>query len=188
MKSSWMLAIGATTAFLIALSVTAEEKKEQAPQTPVALTMEAIQELEARKKQLDSRERDLEERAKALEIQEKVIKEKLRRMEELNKKMAEKLDLFKKEHEEKVTKLVTVVETMRPQAAADYISNLDADLAVEILARIQIPKAAKILNLVDKKVGAKLTEMYTGYRQSMQDASAAGQVPENKEVPATQKM
>lgn len=201
--------IGATAACLFAVSVTAEEpktaaadaskaeEKKEEPKaipsaakttsTPVALTMEAIQELETRKKQLDARERDLEERAKALEIQEKVLREKLRRMEELNKKMAERLDGFKKDHETRVTKLVTVVESMRPQAAADYVSQLDSELAVEILARIQVAKASKILNLVDKKIAAKLTEMYTGYRNALQDAAPSAPA-ENKEVPATGKM
>lgn len=202
MKSSWYFVAGATVALLLALSVsvTAEEPKKaddkkvedksEAPaktSTPVALTLEAIQELEARKKSLDARERELEERAKNLDIQEKVLSEKLRRMEELNKKMAERLDGFKKEHEQRVTKLVTVVESMRPQAAADYVSNLDPDLAVEILARIQVAKASKILNLVDKKIAAKLTELYTGYRRAMQEASTP-QTPENKEVPQTGKM
>ncbi len=192
MKSSWYFMFGAAVALLVAATVTAEEpKKVEEPakaappaaaksSTPVALTMEAIEELENRKKLLDARERDLEERAKGLEIQEKVLREKLKRMEELNRKMAERLDSFKKDHEQRVAKLVAVVEGMRPQSAADYVSNLDADLAVEILARIQTAKASKILNLVDKKIGAKLTEMYTGYRQSMQDAAAPP--AENKEV------
>lgn len=194
MKSSWYFMFGAAIALLVAASVTAEEpKKAEEPakpaapaapvaksSNPVALTIEAIEELETRKKILDARERDLEERAKGLEIQEKVLREKLKRMEELNRKMAERLDSFKKDHEQRVTKLVAVVEGMRPQSAADYVSNLDADLAVEILSRIQTAKASKILNLVDKKIGAKLTEMYTGYRQSMQDAAAPQ--AENKEV------
>lgn len=149
----------------------AKDKKKV--ETPVALTMEGIQELDDRKKSLDARERELDERAKTLEVQEKVLREKLRRMEELNKKMAERLDGFKKNFEEKLVKLVTVVETMKPQSAAEYVENLDPDLAVEILARIQVAKAAKIMNLVDKKKSARLTEMYTGYRQNSQDGNSA---------------
>lgn len=157
--------------------------------TPIALTMEAIQEMEERKKSLDARERILNEKAKAMEIQEKVLKEKLSRMEELNKKMTERLDKFKASHEEKIGKLVSVVETMKPQAAAEYVENLDPDLAVEILTRIQVAKAAKIMNLVDRKKSARLTELYTGYRDKIEEPTAAPIAPapgaENKEAPNT---
>ncbi|HEY8278959.1 MAG TPA: hypothetical protein VIH99_05005 [Bdellovibrionota bacterium] len=141
--------------------------------TPVALTMEAIQELEERKTALDSREKQLDERGRDYEIQEKLLKEKLRKMEDLNKRMAERLDSFKKDHEQRIAKLVTVVEGMKPEMAARYVENLDANLAVEILARIKEQKASKILNLVDKKMGAKLTELYTGYRDSLEEPPPA---------------
>lgn len=148
---------------------------------PISLSMEAIQELEERKKSLDGRERELDERAKNLEVQEKILRDKLKKMEELTSKMALKLDGFKKDHDQRIGKLVTVVETMRPQSAAEYVENLDPNLAVEILARIQVGKAAKILNLVNKAKGAKLTELYTGFRQAQQDVAAPA--PSEKEAP-----
>ncbi|RYZ95310.1 MAG: hypothetical protein EOP11_25120 [Proteobacteria bacterium] len=94
-------------------------------------------------------------------------------MEELNAQMSEKLDGFKKEHEGKITKLVAVVEGMKPAAAAEYIENLDAELAVEILARMNTAKASKLLNLVNKKQSARLTELYTGYRDNVKGTSGA---------------
>jgi flagellar motility protein MotE (MotC chaperone) len=150
-------------------TASAEAKKAS---TPIALTMEAIQELEERKAALDLREKQLAEKARGLELQEKILKEKLKKMEDLNKKMAERLDLFKKDHEQRITKLVTVVEGMKPEMAARYVEALDPDLAVEILARIKEQKASKIMNLVDKKLSAKLTELYTGYRDSAEEAPA----------------
>ena len=152
--------------------------------TPLALTPEAIQELEQRKAALDLKEKQLAERARDLELQEKLLKEKLKRMEELNRKMAERLDGFKKEHETKINKLVVVVEGMKPEAAARYVEQLDPDLAVEILARMKEQKASKILNLVDKKLGARLTELYTGFRESVEDAAAP---QTGKEVPPANK-
>ena len=147
--------------------------KKAAP--PLALSADAIQELEDRKTALDLREKQLNERAHDLELQEKLLREKLKKMEELNKKMAERLDVFKKDHEGRIGKLVTVVEGMKPDAAARYVEQLDPELAVEILARIKEQKASKILNLVDKKHGARLTELYTGYRESMEDPAAPAQ-------------
>lgn len=140
--------------------------------TPLALSADAIQELEDRKAALDQREKQLNERAHDLELQEKLLREKLKKMEDLNKKMAERLDVFKKDHEERVDKLKTMVEGMKPDAAARYMEALEPELAVEILARINVTKASKILNLVDKKMGARLTELYTGYRDSIDDSGS----------------
>ena len=169
---------------------------EQAAKAPakkaapaLALSADAIQELEERKAALDLREKQLAERAHDLEIQEKLLREKLKKMEELNRKMAERLDVFMKDHEARVGKLVNVVEGMKPDAAARYVEQLDPDLAVEILARIKEQRASKILNLVDKKLGARLTELYTGYRQSIEpEGSPAGAAPSNgKEAAPTNK-
>jgi flagellar motility protein MotE (MotC chaperone) len=202
MKSKLYFGIGCAILLLLAASVVAEETDKAAPVkqaaekakaadpvkagTPIALTVEAIQELEDRKNALDAREKIMNERAKAFEIQEKVLRDKLRRIEELNAKMAERLEGFKKDHEEKVGKLVAVVETMKPQAAAAYVEQLDPDLAVAILTRIQVQKAAKIMNLVDKKLSARLTEMYTGYRDKIRDevppAAAATEPQSAKEA------
>ncbi len=153
--------------------------------TPIALTMEGIQEMEERKLALDAREKQLEERARDLELQEKLLKEKLKRMEDLNRRMAERLDGFKKDHEGRITKLVTVVEGMKPEAAARYVEALDPDLAVEILSRIKELKASKILNLVDKQKSARLTELYTGYVNNAVEPPAPSQTKEAQ--PATTK-
>ncbi len=157
------------------------------PVTPIALTVEGIQEMEERKLALDAREKQLEERARDLELQEKLLKEKLKKMEDLNKRMAERLDGFKKDHEGRIGKLVAVVEGMKPEAAARYVEQLDADLAVEILARMKELKASKLLNLVDKNKSARLTELYTGYRNSMDEPAAPAAAPaQTKEAqPAT---
>ena len=195
-KTIYLIMIPVLSA-LIALNVVAEdkgEKESKAPaasepaaktSTPIALTVEAIQELERRKAELDARDRELAERSKALEIQEKLLKEKMAKMEELRQKMSERLDTFKKEHEGKIAKLVTMVEAMKPQSAAEYVENLDADLAVEILGRIQVTRAAKIMNLVDKKKGARLSELYAGY---LENISKDLQTKPEKEVPEKTQM
>jgi flagellar motility protein MotE (MotC chaperone) len=164
-----------------------EKKVEEKKGTPIALTVEAIQELERRKQELDTKERELNERAQALEIQEKLLKEKIGKMEELQTKMGERLEKFKSENEGKVSKLVTMVETMKPQSAAEYVENLDPDLAVEILSRINVTRAAKVMNLVDKKKGARLSELYTGYLEKITTNTVPAKT-DNKEVPAKTKM
>lgn len=165
MKSKILAAVAAAFILLPAARVLAAENRG----TPIAVTAEALQEFENRKKELDAREKELADRSKSLDMQEKILQEKLRKMEELNKKMADRLEVYKKEHEERITKMVSMVEAMKPQAAAEYVENLDPNLAVELLARLETKRAAKILNLADKKKTARLSELYTGYRDSIQD-------------------
>lgn len=192
MKSRFWLISGCLLLFVAAVGLVRAEdapKAEAVPKkssTPLALSAEAIQELEDRKVALDLRERQLNERAHDLELQEKLLKEKLQKMEDLNRKMAERLDGFKKDHEGRIARLVTVVEGMKPDAAARYVEALDPELAVEILARIKEAKASKILNLVDKKMGAKLTELYTGYRENGDDSPLAA--PAKEAPPANKPM
>jgi flagellar motility protein MotE (MotC chaperone) len=211
MKNRLILFTGCVMFLLAAISVVAQDSKDKsenkesatetvtgegtAPKanapartsTPIALTVEAIQDLETRKQALDERELALSERSKALDLQEKLLKEKLQRMDQLKAKITERLDGFKKEHEEKIGKLVAMVEGMRPQAAAEYLESLDPELAVEVIERIQVAKVSKIMNLLDKKKGAKLSELYTGYRTAMADgvsaspASSKGSTGSNEE-------
>jgi flagellar motility protein MotE (MotC chaperone) len=151
----------------------AEGPKNSANEVPLAVTPAAIQEFQTRRDALDAREKDLQDRTNALEIQEKLLQEKLRRMDELNKKMAERLENYRDLHEGKIKKLVTLIETMRPAAAAPYLETVEPFLAVEVLTRIDVNRAAKIMNLVDKKKSAHLTELYAGYRDVGDDQKIA---------------
>lgn len=147
----------------------AKPKVDKASSEPLAVTPEALQEFQARRETLDRREKELADKERALDVQDKLLQEKLRRMEELNKKMADRLELYKGEHEGKIKKLVTMVETMKPAAAAPYLETVEPFLAVEVLTRIDVTRAAKIMNLVDKKKSARLTELYAGYRDNADD-------------------
>jgi len=171
MKSRLILATGCFLLFVAAVGLV---RAEDAPK-PAAEGAEAVQK---------AAEKAAPKKSNApLALSAEAIQE----MEDLNRKMAERLDGFKKDHEGRIGKLVTVVEGMKPEAAARYVEALDPDLAVEILARIKEAKASKILNLVDKKMGAKLTELYTGYRESAEEAAPAAQPATTKEAPAANK-
>jgi septal ring factor EnvC (AmiA/AmiB activator) len=98
-------------AVLAVHSAFAENSASAAKNTGASITIteEALHEFETRKKQLDARERELEEKSKALDLQEKILKEKLKKMEDLNRKMAERLEKYKKDHEDKLAKMVGMV-------------------------------------------------------------------------------
>ncbi len=135
----------------------------------LALSVEAINELEAKQRQLDEREKALAEQAEAIIVQEKILKEKMRRIDDISKKMAERLDGFKSRSQEKIFKLVSIIEEMKSDAAARFFEFVDPNLAVEVLTRIDVKRASKILNKLDKERSARLSELYTGYRSKLKE-------------------
>jgi flagellar motility protein MotE (MotC chaperone) len=113
------------------------------------------EELEARKAQLDARENELKTREKALD-------EQLAKIEQVRDDV-EKIDgARKKENDEKVAKLVETIQTMSPKAASALLGALDETLAVATMARMDTPRLAKIMNLVDAAKAARLTEILAG--------------------------
>ena len=155
-----------------------EKKREPAMASkPLALNVEGMKELEQRERTISEHEKEIAERERAVLVQEKILQIKLKRIEEVSQKMASRLDKFKEESESKVVKLVTMLETMKPDAAAAYVEQVDPNLAVEVMARINVTKAAKIWNKMDKKISARLTELYTGFRSRIDKEDTASPAP-----------
>ena len=153
-------------------------KKEDVARKPnfkaLPLSEIGLLELEARNRQLEDKARKLDERQRAIEVQERILGNKMKRIEEISEKMAERLETFKKVSQGKIKKLVTVIESMKADAAARYFESVDPHLAVEVLTRIDVKRAAKILNKVDKDRSARLTELYTGYRSTVKPIKKEG--------------
>ena len=154
----------------------AKEQAERSPaaaakRQPLELDELAVLELEERERRIEEKEKQLEERMQAVAVQEKVLQNKLKRIQEITQKIAERLDNFQKASTGKVEKLVTVIEKMKSGEAAKFFENMDPYLAVAVLARIDVQRAAKIMNQMDKEISAKLSELYTGYRSRMENGS-----------------
>ena len=154
---------------------------------PLALTQEGLRELEARERAVSEKEKEIAEREESVQVQERVLQNKLKRIEEVSKQMAGRLDKFKADAEGKVAKVVAMLESMKPDAAAAYVENVDPFLAVEIMARINTQKAAKIWNKMDKKISARLSELYTGFRTRIEKEVPAPPVGTPKSIPAQDK-
>ena len=56
--------------------------------------------------------------------------------------------------------MVDVVSGMKPQTAADLLSQQDPSLAVKIMGELDAVKVAKIFNLMKKEISAKLQKQY----------------------------
>lgn len=120
-------------------------------------------ELEKRRSEILKKENEVAEYEKKVKDQEAAIQSKIKDLEALRAAINGDIETKKKDNEERVTKLVTVFETMAPKASAAILETTDDTLAVEVLKRMDIKRMAKIMNTMDKSRSAKLSELMTGY-------------------------
>ena len=143
-------------------------------------------ELEEKRVVLEAKQQQVDEQELRLKEREKEIERKLKEMERLRAEVSGELDEQRKAGEEKVAKVVSVLETMTPKAASALMETLDDWLSVDVFKRMDTKRVAKIMNLMDKNRSAKLSELMTGYYHPEADRKVSsvkpGQAPPPKEV------
>lgn len=133
---------------------------------PAAATPDA-QALFKRQDELDQREQAL----KALEASLNTRVAKLKEMETSIKKMLEEAKGVK---EQKLKHLIDVYSNMNAKQAAKVLETLDNGIAVKILAGMRGRQAGDVLNNMQPKKAAQLTEMLTKLQLPPQDAMGPG--------------
>lgn len=113
------------------------------------------EENEFRKKELDSREEEIKAREKALT-------EELKKLNQARESVDQLFEKNKKVADEKVAKVVDMLLTMSPKAAAKVLNTLDDQLAVSAISQMDTQKLSKIMNVLDSNRSSKLSELMAG--------------------------
>lgn len=157
-----------------AVSPKESNKKKTRDPTPMKTEYKSVE--ERRLYEVLKEERNnLEEKRKDLSLQEKELKtlqvEADKKLELLDKKLTElkilqaKIDesLAKKDVKElkKVKDLSLIYAKMAPDRAALAMTNLNAQLAADLLANMKVKSAAKILDRMDKAQASQLSTTFT---------------------------
>jgi len=132
---------------------------------PRRSTDAGLQELAGR---LNARDRALERRAASLGDREADLREAEQRLEvrlmemetlrdEIDGKLAE-LDAIEERRRQQVTEMA---ERMRAKQSGPFLAEMDEDLAVDLLDRMQPSKAAKVLAAIPPAKAARLAEQLT---------------------------
>jgi flagellar motility protein MotE (MotC chaperone) len=119
--------------------------------------------LRQRKEELDAREKELNELEEELQKQKVELDKRITQLEDMRNEIGQTLKDRVEVDQEKVTKLVDLYSNMKPKQAADVISSINEDLAVEVLAKMKKKNAAEIMNLLTPEKARVLSEKYTGY-------------------------
>ena len=122
----------------------------------------ALEDLVKRRKDLDAREAELGTKEQDLATREKAVQDELKKIQAIRAEVEKIQGARTKEEDEKVVRIVEVLETMNPKAASQVISTYDERLAVQAMSRMSTPKLSKIMNVMETKRSARLMELMAG--------------------------
>lgn len=107
--------------------------------------IQLLQELAARRDQLEGRERSLSQREALLTAAERRIDEKILRLEGLQATIESLLVEFDEQEEAQFASLVRIYENMKPRDAARIFEQLDMRVLLEVIGRMRERNSAPIL-------------------------------------------
>jgi flagellar motility protein MotE (MotC chaperone) len=132
----------------------------------------ALGDLADRRKELEKKEAALLAREQDLAAREKATQEELKKIQQIRSEIDQVQGARTKESDERVARIVEVLEAMNPKAASQLIATYDERLAVQAMGRMSTPKLSKILNVMEPKRSVKLMELLAGGGTSATSAEA----------------
>lgn len=117
--------------------------------------------IEEQQEQLSARERELEAKDRQLKTLEAEVDKKLADMQQLRDELTELLDRRDEVENERLAELSLIYERMNPQQAAVLLSDLDTQMAVNLLLGIKKKTAGQIMERLDAEIALKISLAFT---------------------------
>ena len=111
--------------------------------------LEVLQNLSARREELEERARELDMRENLLKVAEQRLDEKIMRLDELRATVEAHLDSYDQQTDEKLARLVKIYESMKAKDAALIFAELEMDILLDVIGRMKAQKTAAILAAMD---------------------------------------
>ncbi|MET1026246.1 MAG: hypothetical protein ABWY00_03695 [Dongiaceae bacterium] len=146
----------------------AQEAQRKVARDPFNYTdeeVDVLQQLAKRRQELDQRARQLDEREALVKAAEQRMEQK---MAELRALQATVEDLLKQRNaadEQQLASLVKIYENMKPKAAAQVFEEMDMDVLLDVVSRMNERKVAPILAQVSPTKAKELTYELAERRQ-----------------------
>ena len=154
-----------------------EQKDAAAPatdDTPENLSraeIDLLQNLSARRAELDKRARELDMREKLLEAGEKRVNERIVELKGIESNIQALLGTRDQAEEEKLASLVKVYESMKPKDAARIFEQLDMEVLLPVANRMKEGKIAAVLAQMAPEAAQRLTVNMAHHADAMKDAT-----------------
>ena len=121
-----------------------------------------LEELSKKRQEMEARQKDIQSKEAELKARETAINDELKKLQDMRDEIAKLDQTHRQGNQDKVTKVVETLSSMSPKASAQFLTTLDDALAVAAISQMDTSKLAKIMNTIDPKRGAKLTELLAG--------------------------
>jgi flagellar motility protein MotE (MotC chaperone) len=162
-----------------------------APKKEAATTLSAnaclsdpvvLDELNKKRLEMEARQKDLQSKEAELKARETAINDELKKLQDMRDEIAKLDDSHRQANQEKVGKVVETLSSMSPKASAQFLTTLDDALAVAAISQMDTVKLAKIMNTIDPKRGAKLTELLAGVVRAQTVTTSPAQTVSSAQV------
>jgi flagellar motility protein MotE (MotC chaperone) len=119
--------------------------------------VEVLQNLAARRQEIDARGREIDMREKLLKASEQRIDERIAELKGIESNIQSLLQQRDQAQEAELLSLVKVYEGMKPADAARIFDKLDMDILLPVAQRMKPPKIAPVLAAMDADAAKRLT-------------------------------
>lgn len=119
--------------------------------------VKVLEELAARRRELEDRGRDLEFREGLLKATEQRIDEKIQELKQLQAELQSVIDERDEDEEAKIVSLVRIYEKMKPKEAARVFERLEMPLLLSVIGRMKERISAAILAEMDPQRVSEVT-------------------------------
>ncbi len=120
------------------------------------------------------RQDELDQREQALKSMEADLNTRVAKLKEMETSIKAMLEEAKGIKDQKLKHLIDVYSNMNAKQAAKVLETLDNNIAVKILAGMRGRQAGEVLNNMEAKKAAGLTEMLTKLQLPPQDDGQGG--------------
>ena len=120
-----------------------------------------LTDIQERSERLGEREEQLEKRELQLKTLEAEVDKKIATMQQLRNELNQLLDRRDAEEEERIFELSLIYERMNPQQAAVLISELETQMAVNLLLGIKKKTAGQIMERLNAETAIRLSKAFT---------------------------
>lgn len=135
------------------------EEAEDADLAYSETNVELYRDLAERRRDLERKEKELAVKEALLNAAEKELNQKVRELSAIRDEMKILIDRQSQESDERISTLVRVYETMKPQDAARIFNTLDLDVLVQVMSRMSDRKLSPIMAAMEPERARTVTLM-----------------------------
>ncbi|MEK7244600.1 MAG: hypothetical protein AAB223_01110 [Pseudomonadota bacterium] len=136
--------------------------------------MDILQQLAERRDRVEKREQEIDVRGAILKAAEARIDKKVEEMKNLQAAIERLLAAYDDQQEKKVASLVKIYESMKPKEAAKIFEELEMDVLLMVVERINSRRLAPILASMNPQKARELTVELSRLRQLPEGGLGAG--------------